>query len=31
MVFLMRNEGKTDNRKTMVTFSFDDFRASSES
>ncbi len=31
MVSLMQNEGKTDNRKTMIIFSFDDFSASSKS
>ncbi len=31
MVSLMQNEGKTDNRKTMITFSFDNFSAPSES
>ncbi len=31
MVSLMQNEGKTDNRKTMITFSSDDFSAPSES
>ncbi len=30
MVSLMQNEGKTDNRKTLITVSFDDFSASSE-
>ncbi len=27
----MQNEGKTDNRKTMIVFSFADFRAPSKS
>ncbi len=27
MVSLMQNDGKTDIRKTMITFSFDDFSA----
>ncbi len=27
----MQNEGKTDNRKTMITFSSDDINASNES
>ncbi len=31
MVSLMQDEGKTDNRKTMLTFSLDDFTAPSES
>ncbi len=31
MVSLMQNEGKTDNRKTMITFLSDNFSASSAS
>ncbi len=27
----MQNEGKTDNKKTMITFSSDDFSTSSKS
>ncbi len=30
-VFRWLNEGKTDNKKTMITFSSDDFSAPSES
>ncbi len=31
MVSLMQNEGKTDNKKTMISFSSDDFSAPSDS
>ncbi len=31
MVSLIQNEGKTDNRKTVITFLSDDFSAPSES
>ncbi len=31
MVSLMQNEGKTDDRKIMITFLSDDIRAPSES
>ncbi len=31
MVYLMQNEGKTDNRKTMITVSHDDVSTPSES
>ncbi len=31
MLSLMQNEGKADNRKTMITFLSDDFSAPSES
>ncbi len=30
MVFLMQNKRKTDNRKTTITFSSDDFSAPGE-
>ncbi len=30
MVSLMENEGRIDNRKTVITFSFGDFSAPSE-